>query len=253
MKQNYFLCHLLLLFSGKSYAGTINLYGYIAGSFGLHEKYQPVLSFLLAFFVCFALGFYFKRYINQKISSENIDPSRNLSLFVVLEEVIGFLVSLTKEHCGHYYKSLSPLLVGVFVFILVNNLSGLIPGLPPATENISSNLAVGLVVFLVYNAFGFKEHGFAYLKQFMGPFVFLAPLFIVLETISHCVRPMSLALRLAANIFGDHLLLGVFTDLVPFLIPALLLFVGLLVSVIQSFVFTLLTGIYVNMAISHDH
>ncbi len=114
-------------------------------------------------------------------------------------------------------------------------------------------MAMGIFAFLVYNVAGIKEHGVSYVKQFMGPFLVLAPLFIVLESISHAARPLSLSFRLTANIFGDHLLLGVFAGMVPLIVPALLLFFGLLVAFIQSFVFTVLTGIYINLAISHDH
>ena len=81
----------------------------------------------------------------------------------------------------------------------------------------------------------------------------LAPLFLVLELISHVARPLSLAFRLTANIFGDHMLLSVFSGLAPLVVPVFFLFFGILVAFIQSFVFTMLTGIYISMAISHDH
>ena len=142
---------------------------------------------------------------------------------------------------------------GLFLFILVSNLTGLVPGFVPSTESINTNLAMGLMVYVIYNLAGIKEHGWAYVKQFLGPVWWLAPLFFCIEFISHLARPMSLSLRLYGNIFGDHLVLSVFTGLTWLVLPAFLLFFGLLVAVLQSFVFTLLTGIYLSLALSHDH
>jgi F-type H+-transporting ATPase subunit a len=140
------------------------------------------------------------------------------------------------------------------MFILVSNLGGLIPGLVPATESISSNLAMGLMVFLIYNVAGFREHGWHYIKQFTGPMLAIAPLMFVIELIGHMVRPVSLSLRLMCNVFADHLLVGIFTTNAPYVIvPSALLFFGVLVALVQSYLFTLLTSVYISMAVSHDH
>jgi F-type H+-transporting ATPase subunit a len=109
------------------------------------------------------------------------------------------------------------------------------------------------VVFVTYNYAGIKEHGTHYIKQFLGPVVFLMPLMFLIETVAHLARPVSLSLRLLGNIFGDHLVLSVFTGLTYVILPSFLLFFGLLVASIQSFVFTLLSSIYISLAISHDH
>jgi F-type H+-transporting ATPase subunit a len=87
----------------------------------------------------------------------------------------------------------------------------------------------------------------------MGPVLFLAPLFVILEGVSHLVRPVSLGLRLFGNMFGDHLAVEIFTDLSKIGVPVIFYLLGTLVSVIQAFVFTLLSVIYVAMAVSHDH
>jgi F-type H+-transporting ATPase subunit a len=144
-------------------------------------------------------------------------------------------------------------LAAIFLFVLTCNLTGLIPGFPPPTVSMDTNLGMGFIVFLVYNYAGFKEHGMAYLKHFAGPVIYIAPLFFCIELVSHASRPLSLSLRLVGNIYGDHTLLGIFTGLSYIVFPALLMFFGLLVAVVQSFVFTLLSGIYISMAISHDH
>jgi F-type H+-transporting ATPase subunit a len=145
-----------------------------------------------------------------------------------------------------------PLLSTLFLFILVSNLSGMVPGFEPATISMDTNVAMGLLVFIVYNVAGFKENGMSYAKHFLGPVVLLAPLYLAIELVSHAARPFSLGLRLAGNIFADHTLVGV-ANMAYIIVPSGLLFLGLLVAVIQSFVFTLLSGIYIGMATAHDH
>jgi F-type H+-transporting ATPase subunit a len=232
--------------------GIINVYELIADHFSLDHKYTALFSSLITLLICTLIGLAFRRTITH-LDEKKIAPSGKISLQLFVEMICDFIYSLTKEHCGHHYKKFLPLMAGLFIFILVCNISGLLPGFPPATENFSINLSMGFIVFLTYNIAGIKEHGASYIKQFTGPFLLLAPLFLSIELISHAVRPESLAFRLQANIFCDHLLLSVFSNLAPLVIPSLFLFFGLLVAVIQSFVFALLTGIYINMAISHDH
>ena len=165
-------------------------------------------------------------------------------LFNIVENVIG-----SREKTKKYF----PLLAGCFFFILFGNLLGIIPGFLPATGNLNTTLACGAVIFFMYNYYGFKEHGISYLKHFMGPVVFLAPLMIIIEVISHVVRPISLSLRLFMNITGDHLVLGVFTDLTHFLIPALFVGLGIFVSFLQAFIFTVLSTIYIALSEAHEH
>lgn len=245
------LTFLLISFLSNSLfaAGGLDYYQATLNQLGISSDFKPVLGALLSLFFIILLGMYFKK----KVESSEITPAAKFSLQTLLEAVMGLLLSISKEQCGKVYKTYMPILSGLFVFILVSNLSGLVPGFPPPTEFFNTNLAMGVIVFLVYNYAGIKEHGPSYIKQFSGPFLVLAPLFLCLETISHCARPLSLAFRLTANIFCDHLLLGVFAEMAPLVVPALLLLFGLLVACIQSFVFAMLSGIYINMAISHDH
>ena len=160
-------------------------------------------------------------------------------------------------------KAFFPLVGSLFVFVFVANFSGFIPGLRPPTDNLSSNLAMALTVFVVFNYAGLSRNGLGYLKHLGGPVIWLAPAFFVLETTSLLVRPMSLSIRLYVNIFVDHLLQGIARDLggplstIPGLIgavalPVPLYFLGLLVCSVQAFVFALLTVIYVAQAVAHD-
>jgi len=183
----------------------------------------------------------------------SVMPVKGFSIKGFFELFIEFIVGLTVTVIGENGRKYVPLFASIFFFILINNLFGLIPGMTPATENINTNLAIGAFSFMAYNYYGIKEHGIAYLKQFMGPMLLLAPVMMVLEVISHIVRPFSLALRLQGNMMGDHAVLGIFVELVPYVIPVIFYGLGIFVCFMQAFVFTMLTMIYISMAISHDH
>jgi F-type H+-transporting ATPase subunit a len=257
------MCLLLLgsLASNIAFAsgGIVNWYeeGYRAAfgnSFNEHEleRLVPICGGVFTLLVTFAIGLAFSR--SLKRAGGDVAPDGKFSLRTAVEMALDVVHGIAKDNIGESWKAFLPLLAGVFMFILLTNLGGLVPGFIPATENLNTNLAMGLTVFLVYNFVGFKEHGVQYLKQFAGPMIAIAPLMFVIELISHLFRPISLSLRLMGNIFADHLMLGIFTSTAPhIIIPAALMFFGLLVSVVQSFVFTLLTGIYIALAVSHDH
>lgn len=185
---------------------------------------------------------------------EGVVPPRKLTFYnffeIAAEQLFRFTESVIgKAEAPRYY----PLIGTLFLFIFTCNLMGLIPGFLPPTDNLNTTLALGTVVFIYYNAIGIKAHGWGYIKHFMGPVWFIAPLMLVIELISHIVRPISLALRLRGNIFGDHLVLSVFSDLVPYGVPIVFMAFGLFVAFIQSFVFTLLTMVYISLATAHDH
>jgi F-type H+-transporting ATPase subunit a len=240
-----------LAFAGGGLPHFIDFYALLAEWIGVGEKYVPVLGALLSLLLIALVGLSFKRSVLSSL--DDVAPKGSFNLRVLVEVIMDFVYDLTKDQCGPHFRNFLGLLSSIFIFILVNNLTGLVPGFPPATESMSTNVAIGLVSFIAYNWAGVKEHGFAYLKHFLGPVAFIAPLYLGIEIFSHLSRPLSLGLRLMGNIYGDHLLLGVFTGLTYLVFPAVLMFFGLLVACIQSFVFTLLTGIYISTAISHDH
>ena len=241
-----------LSFAAGSGGGHLNFYQEILEALSLDSRWQPFLASGIVFVVLLLIGLIYKKSVSYSLVKDE-SPGGKVGLTMFVELAMDFLYGLAKENCGRKFLSFLPFLSALFFFILLNNLSGLIPGCPPATENFSTNLALGVVVFCVYNIAGVQEHGIYYVRQFMGPVLLIAPLFICLELISHSVRPLSLAFRLLANIFGDHLVLSVFSGVVPLGVPALLMFFGLLVACVQTFVFTMLTSIYLNMAMSHDH
>ena len=236
---------------GGGVAATINFYDIALHSLHLNPMWEPTLGSLACLALIIVLGLGFRRSVLR--DTANVVPSGRFSLRFIFEEILEFVVGIAKDNTGSEFRKYMPFLSALFLYILICNLSGLIPGFPPPTETMDNNVAIGLTVFLVYNVAGVKEHGAGYIKHFLGPVAFIAPLFFCIELVSHFSRPLSLGLRLAGNIYGDHTLLGVFTSISYLVFPAFLLFFGLLVAVVQSFVFTLLSGIYISMAISHDH
>ncbi|UOF00389.1 F0F1 ATP synthase subunit A [Bdellovibrio reynosensis] len=181
-------------------------------------------------------------------------PASKFSLRGIMEMLTEMMSGLADMVIGEHGKHYVPFFTSVFFFILFNNLIGMIPGMTPATENINTTFGFGVLMFLVYNFQGIKENGIvAYLKHFMGPVIFLAPLMFVIELVSHMVRPFSLGLRLANVMMGDHTVLSVFLDLVPIGVPIPFYMMGLFVCFVQAFVFTLLSMVYVAFAIAHDH
>lgn len=182
-------------------------------------------------------------------------PAGKFSIKGFFEVFVEFIIGLTDLVMGESGRKYAPLFASLFFYIWINNLVGLIPGMTPATDNLNTTIGIGLFTFIVYNIYGIKEHGIGYVKQFWGPVMFIGPMMLVLELISHLMRPFSLGLRLYGNMLGDHTVLSVFLDLVPWWVPIPVAFYGLgmFVCTMQAFVFTLLTMIYISMAISHDH
>ena len=180
-------------------------------------------------------------------------PATGFGVRGFFELICEFIDGLGEMVIGHGHEKYSTLFASVFVFILFNNLIGLLPGMSAATDNINTTFALGLFTFVMYNIYGFGANGVGYLKHFMGPIWWLIPLLLPIELISHMVRPFTLGLRMMGNIQGDHAVLTAFLDLVPYGVPVVFYGLGLFVSFMQAFVFTILSMVYVSMATAHDH
>lgn len=208
---------------------------------------SAVLLVILAFVGRMALG----------KGDEAVAPASSFSVKGVMEMITEFITDLAELIIGDDGKKFVPMFAAVFFYILINNMMGLIPGLSPSTDNLNTTVALGLLSFLVYNYYGVREHGVAYLKHFAGPVLWLAPLMVAIELVSHMIRPLSLGLRLQGNMMADHTVVAVFVDLfhgmwfIP--IPAIFYGMSIFVSFMQAFVFTMLSMIYISMAIAHDH
>lgn len=171
----------------------------------------------------------------------------------LMESVVGGIENLIHETMGPKGKTYFPLIATLALFILVSNLIGLVPGFYPPTANLNTNAAMALTVFAMTHVIGFKEHGIAYLKHFMGPILVLAPLIFIIELIGHLARPLSLSLRLFGNMYGHEIVLMIFFALVPLLLPIPMMLMGVLIAFIQAFVFTLLAMIYIAGSLEEAH
>jgi F-type H+-transporting ATPase subunit a len=176
-----------------------------------------------------------------------------------IEMLVEQILKLVDDTIGHKWsRSLFPFICTIFLFILVANLMGLIPGFTAATANVNTNAAMAVPVFLMYHFYGIKVHGVHYINHFLGPIRSLAglPLMIMMffiEIIGHFVRPLTLTVRLFGNMTGKHILLLVLGIIAPAVIPSVILGLGLLVSVVQALVFTLLTTCYFAGAVEEAH
>ncbi len=185
----------------------------------------------------------------------NVIPGGKISFLNIFEMIAEGLYSFVESMLGKDAPKYFPLIGSLFLFIFFSNILGLFPGMLPPTQDMNTTLAIGLFVFVYYNWIGIKEAGMDYLNHFLGPVLWIAPLLLVIELISHMVRPFSLALRLSGNMTGDHMVLGVMTDLAPagLGIPIPFYCLGLMICFIQAFVFTLLTMVYIAMARDSAH
>lgn len=171
----------------------------------------------------------------------------------VFEVVIGGLEDFVVANCGEAGRSVFHVLGGLFLYLVVSNLLGLVPGVDAPTANINTNAAMALVVFVYYNYIGIQHHGAGYIKHFMGPMAALAPLMLIIEFVSHLSRPLSLTLRLFGNIRGEEIVLLLLFSMAPVFATLPMYFLFMLGKVIQAFVFFMLTMLYLKGSLEHAH
>ena len=171
----------------------------------------------------------------------------------VFEPVVAGIEGMIEETMGPKGKAYFPLIATIAFFILTSNLIALIPGFYPPTANLNTNAAMALTVFAMTHIIGIKEHGIGYFKHFCGPVIWLAPLIFPIELVGHLARPLSLTLRLFGNMYGHEIVLMIFFALVPFLLPLPMMLMGVLVAFIQTFVFMLLSMIYIAGSLEEAH
>lgn len=205
-------------------------------------------------------------------ANDPVIPVEGVGLRNLAELLVEFVLKLSDSIIGKQGRKYVPLFGSFFIFILLSNLLGLVPGFSPPTSNLNTTLGLALVSFAAYNVIGLCEQGVGYLKHFLGPMTSLpsgkskiasllfvpvllisACFFLIVEGASHLFRPLSLSLRLFGNMFGDHMVIEVFTELTKLVVPVAFYALGTLVSVIQAFVFTMLSMIYVALSVGHGH
>jgi F-type H+-transporting ATPase subunit a len=222
----------------------------LLGALGItaENPHRPWQNWLVMEILVVALIMVTVAILRPRLSAEN--PGRLQHVFELIYEFITNTIAEVGVHHGErfiYYVGT------IFIFILSMNLIGLIPGLEAPTNYIPVTVGLAVVTFVYYNVAGFKDLGIGYLKQFMGPVAWLAPLMIPIELISHFVRPLSLSVRLYGNMFAGEQVTGIFLSLTYLVIPIIFMLLHVFVAVVQTYVFTLLTTIYLGGATSEEH
>jgi len=188
------------------------------------------------------------------LAARRFDRQRPGGVQNFLEMVVDAIRSLLDDVIGHGAAKKYLPIIGTFaLFIFIGNLFGLLFPLQPPTGSLSTTVALAVISFLYFNWQGIKENGFfGYLKHFMGPVWWLAPLFFVIEMIGNFARILSLSLRLFMNISGEHTVTGFFASLLPIVVPWPLMALGLFTALLQSFIFVTLTAVYINLSTAHE-
>ncbi len=173
---------------------------------------------------------------------------------MTFEGIYSFVAEQSRDTIEHGSKRYVSFVGTLFIFILFMNLIGVIPGFESPTMTPSVPAALAVSVFLYYQIQGFREQGIGkYLLHFAGPVWWLAPLMLPIEIISHFARPLSLTIRLYANMFAGEKVTMTFLTLTYFLLPAVFMGLHVFVAFLQAFIFMLLTLIYVSGAVAHEH
>ncbi|UCE87339.1 MAG: F0F1 ATP synthase subunit A [Deltaproteobacteria bacterium] len=215
---------------------------------GFDPVYQAVL---LAALLLFLSGWLVRRQIAA--TQGGVVPDEGVTVRNALELIVEGLSHLARDNMGPDWRRWFPFVGTIFFFILISNLLGLVPGVGGATANVNTTTAWAIISFALYNYVGIRTHGWKYIKQFLGPIPALAWFFLLLEPPLHLARILTLSVRLLANMFADHTVVSVWLLLVPFAIPAVFMGLGLIVAVLQAFVFALLTMVYIGLAVEEAH
>ena len=183
--------------------------------------------------------------------SISLVPTKVQNVFeILISGIEEFMVDLTGEE-GRW---LFPIVATVFIYIVVCNLIGLVPGFLPPTASVNTTLSCAIPVVIFTHVIGVKYHGVKYIKHFMGPVWWLAPLIFIIEIIGHAARILSLSIRLFGNMMGHELVLGILFFLAGlFLAPLPIMALGIFIAVVQAFVFFLLSIMYFAGAMEHAH
>ena len=214
------------------------------------ETMHHIFAGLMVVLILVILSFIANRRL--KNIEKALVPSPKITITNLFEVLMQVLMSLMSDIIGKDYRRYVPVVATFGLFILCSNLLGLIPGFVPPTDNLNTTIGCGLMVFFYFNYHGIRVHGIKHITHLANPFGawwgwFLAPLMFPVELVSLLVRPLSLGMRLAGNMIGDHKVLFAFAGIMPLLLPLPFYILGLLVCVIQTVVFCILTCVYISL------
>jgi len=231
-----------------TWAGYLKPYEEVLATYGVDPSPAINATFVSGLLIAFAwiAGRRFRK-------GAVMEPEGKANLSFFIEFVINGMLTFFEGIIEHGARKLFFILGTFAFFILGNNLIGLIPGFVTPTDQYNVTVVLALIVFFTAHFIGIKTHGPAYIKKFMGPIWWIAPLMFPIEVISHLVRPLSLSVRLFGNMTGDHKVLVVFSSLVAVGLPLPFMGLGVFVAVLQAFVFVLLSSVYFQDAMEHAH
>ncbi|MCU0662748.1 MAG: F0F1 ATP synthase subunit A [Myxococcota bacterium] len=215
---------------------------------------QYVIGFLLVAAMILALLFVARRRITDV--ERALVPEGRLTPSSFFEAMVEGSINLMEQIMDREAARTFLPLIGTSAFvILFSNLIGLVPGFLPPTSNLNTTLAMAIVIFFVTHIYGMKAHGLGYFAHWFGPIrkwyaLPLMLLIFVIEVVSHLVRPVSLSIRLMGNMFADHKVVTIFTGLVPLLLPVPMMLLGVLVCIVQTAVFCILSTAYIGLAVA---
>jgi F-type H+-transporting ATPase subunit a len=176
---------------------------------------------------------------------------------ILLEDGVTAVAGLLEEWIGPEGRQYLPLIATLGLFILLCNYAGLVPGLMAPTSDINVTVGCAVTTWVYYHYQGLRKQGVInYLKHFAvppGAPVWMAPLMLIIEAISHASRLLSLSLRLFGNIFGEELVILILGSIIPFIVPLPMMFLGLITGGLQAFIFVLLSIIYLQAAVAVEH
>jgi F-type H+-transporting ATPase subunit a len=243
METQLWFTHLLNALLGPSAAWVLSLFGvHVASS-------QTVFSNTLSMEILVALILMiFATVVGRRLSVASPKGWQNMT-----ELSLKFIEDQGEQMIGHGGgHRFGFFLLTLTLFILVSNLIGLIPSFLAPTADIVVTLGLALVVFAVYHSVGIRRHGFGYIKQFLGPVWWLAPLMFIIEVVGHIARVLSLSVRLYANMFAGDMIIGVFVALLPI---TGIVFMGLhlFVALLQTYIFVVLAMAYLGGALAEAH
>jgi F-type H+-transporting ATPase subunit a len=224
---------------------------FVGGQPATWHSFEPIVAALLVALLLVVMGASVRTRLVKL--GDAIVPEAKLTLVTFTEVFLGYFYDLAKSIMGPERAKKYFGVVGTSAcFVFFSNILALIPGLPVPTTSLSITLGSALVVFILFNIYGLKENGWAYIKHLAGPAWYLAPLMFVIEVISLLVRPLTLSVRLMLNMAVDHLIVGIFAAIFAVLVPLPFMLLGVLVIIVQTLVFTMLTCVYIGLATEHE-
>ena len=217
-------------------------------NFPAQDPKNPWTDWLVCEIIVFLFVIVLFGYLKTRLSVDR--PGKLQHIFELAYE---FFYASAEEVVGHDGPRYVTFFGTIFLFILFMNLIGIIPGFDSPTMYSNVPLGLAVVTFLFYHGTGLRANGASYIKQFLGPMILLAPLMLPIEIISHFARPLSLTVRLFANMFAGEQVYLTFISLTKVIIPVIFIGLHMFVSFLQAYIFMLLAMVYVGGAVSHEH